>query len=78
MMFGMGGFGLFMTTFSFATLFPSRQGTVLSVFNGAFDCGVVFFGLQPEFRFVLNSPLSSVFPRMPSSSQFFRPCADGV
>jgi len=68
LLFGAGGFGLFMTTFHVATLFPARQvvmmmmmvvvmmmmmscgsvialqGTVLSVFNGAFDCGVVFFG----------------------------------
>jgi hypothetical protein len=46
MLFGVGGFGLFMASFSFATLFPERQGTVLSVFNGAFDCGVVFFGMH--------------------------------
>ena len=44
MLLGVGGFGLFMTCFSFATLFPDRQGTILSVFNGAFDCGVVWFG----------------------------------
>jgi hypothetical protein len=68
MLFGVGGFGLFMTTFSVATLFPARQGTVLSVFNGAFDCGVVFFGqLQlPKHPFCVQCRISPPhFPPLP-------------
>ncbi len=55
MLLGVGGFGLFMTCFSFATLFPDRQGTILSVFNGAFDCGVVWFGALTLLGLTHNS-----------------------